>query len=73
MIQCGIRRFATTALRAAEVASRADAANPYGVQLARAQGHVNGLVGGKLCLVSISHISHKLICSQQSATLLSSN
>ncbi|KAI4157118.1 MAG: hypothetical protein L6R39_000781 [Caloplaca ligustica] len=64
MIQCGIRRFATTALRAAEVASRADAANPYGVQLARAQGHVNGLVGaiGNTPLIKLKRLSEETGC-----------
>ena len=46
MISRSIRKFATTAYRAAEVASKVDASNQYGVQLARAQGHVNGFVGG---------------------------
>ena len=30
----------------AEVSAKVDASNPYGVQLSKAQGHVNGFVGG---------------------------
>lgn len=41
-----VRRFETTAYRAAELASKVDMANQYGVQLAKAQQHVNGFVGG---------------------------
>ncbi|KAL8945255.1 MAG: hypothetical protein Q9211_000214 [Gyalolechia sp. 1 TL-2023] len=46
MISRGLRRFATTAYRTAEVASKTDASNSYGVQLSKAQGYVNGFVGG---------------------------
>ena len=41
-----VRKFATTACRAAQLATNVDAANQYRVQLAEAQGHVNGFVGG---------------------------
>ena len=47
MFSRGLRRFATTAHRMAEVSSKVDASNQYRVQLAKAQGHVNGFVGGK--------------------------
>ena len=47
MFKQSVRRFTTTALKAAEVASKADMSNQYGVQLAKAQGHVNGFVGGE--------------------------
>ena len=47
MFRHGVRRFTITAFRAAEIASKVDMANQYGVQLAKAQGHVNGFVGGK--------------------------
>ena len=40
------RRFATTAYRAAETLSQMEASNAYGIQVSKAQGHVNGLVGG---------------------------
>jgi len=46
MFRHGVRRFTTTAHKAAEYASKVDMANHYGVQLAKAQGHVNGFVGG---------------------------
>ena len=42
----GIRRFATTAYRAAELVSQVEASNAYGIKVSQAQGHVNGLVGG---------------------------
>lgn len=47
MLQRSLRRFAHTAARSAELATRTDMANAYGVQLAKAQKHVNGLVGGE--------------------------
>ena len=43
----GVRKFTTTALRAAELAQRVEAANAYGVQVSKAQKHVDGFVGGK--------------------------
>lgn len=48
MLSRSVRRFTTTVSRAAELASHVDAANQYGVQLAKVQGHVNGFVGGKI-------------------------
>ena len=56
-----MRRFATTAYRAAELATKTNMANQYGVQLAKAQGHVNGLVGGTittLLLFECPHANH---------------
>ena len=47
MFRHGMRKFTSTAYRLAEVASKVDMANQYGVQLAKAQSHVNGFVGGK--------------------------
>ena len=41
-----VRRFAATASRAAETLSQIEGSNAYGIQLSKAQGHVNGLVGG---------------------------
>lgn len=46
MLSRSVRRFTTTACRAAELASHVDAANRYRVQLAKVQGHVEGFVGG---------------------------
>lgn len=46
MFRQSIRRFTTTAHRAAETLAQMEGPNPYGIQLAKAQGHVNGLVGG---------------------------
>ena len=42
-----MRRLSTTACKAAEMASPVDTSNQYRVQLAKAQGHVNGFVGGE--------------------------
>lgn len=47
MFTKGMRRFATTAYRMAELSAKVDASNHYRVQLAKAQGHVDGFVGGK--------------------------
>lgn len=47
MISRGLRSFGTTAGKAADVASRVHSANPYGVQVAKAQRHVDGFVGGR--------------------------
>ena len=46
MFSRGVRRFATTACRAAETASQMEASNAYGIKVSKAQGQVNGLVGG---------------------------
>lgn len=46
MFRHGVQRFTTTVYRGAEYASKVEMANHYGVQLAKAQGHVNGFVGG---------------------------
>ena len=68
MFRQSLRRLATTAYRAAEVASQADMSNQYGVQLAKAQGYVNGFVGGKE--TSKHWGSVQLIVFQPLATLL---
>jgi len=67
MFRHGVRRFTITAYRAAEYASNIDMANQYGVQLAKAQGHVNGFVGGN---ATVAHESTVNLLSrlQQSAT-----
>ncbi|KAI4207431.1 MAG: hypothetical protein LQ346_000560 [Caloplaca aetnensis] len=64
MIALNVRRFVTTAYRVAGVASKADAANQYGVQLAKAQGHVNGFVGaiGNTPLIKLKKISDETGC-----------
>lgn len=54
MFRHGVRKITTTACRAAEMATQIDAANPYGVQLARAQGHVNGFVGCRYPILMVS-------------------
>ena len=46
MFRHSLRRFTTTAYRAAELATKVDAANQYGVRVSMAQKHVNGFVGG---------------------------
>ncbi|KAL9595966.1 MAG: hypothetical protein Q9219_006126 [cf. Caloplaca sp. 3 TL-2023] len=64
MIPRAFRRFATMAYRAAEVASHADASNQYGVQLAKAQGYVNGFVGaiGNTPLIRMKRLSEETGC-----------
>ena len=47
MFRQSVRTLSTTALKAAELSSKVDMSNQYGVQLAKAQGHVNGFVGGE--------------------------
>ena len=47
MFRRGIRTFATTARRAVETAAQAEAANPYGIGVSKAQGIVKGLTGGQ--------------------------
>ena len=46
MLVRSVRRFATTAFRAAETLAQMEGPNPYGIRVAKAQGHVNGFVGG---------------------------
>ena len=46
MFKLSFRRFTSTAYRAAQLATKIDMANQYGVQVAKAQGPVNGFVGG---------------------------
>ncbi|KAL8943694.1 MAG: hypothetical protein Q9216_000893 [Gyalolechia sp. 2 TL-2023] len=60
----GLRRFATTAYRTAELASKMDASNPYGVQLSKAQGYVNGFVGaiGNTPLIRMKRLSDETGC-----------
>jgi len=71
MIRHSVRRFATVAYRAAELASKVDMANQYGVQLAKAQQPVNGLVGGSRIHSNLMEIL-VLRVLQQLAILLSS-
>ncbi|MCJ1461171.1 Cysteine synthase 1 [Mycoblastus sanguinarius] len=64
MFKHGIRRLTITAYRAAEIASKVDIANQYGVHLAKAQGHVNGLVGaiGNTPLIRLKRLSDETGC-----------
>jgi hypothetical protein len=55
----GIRRFATTASKAAE--SLTETALPYHLQVSKAQGQVNGFVGG--IFFSIVNIQIALLMS----------
>ena len=48
MMLRSLRKFSTTAYKTADVASRVHSANSYGVQVAKAQRHVDGFVGGRL-------------------------
>ena len=47
MFRQSARRLTATAYKAAEIASQTYMSNRYGVQLAKAQGHVNGFLGGE--------------------------
>lgn len=69
MFRQSVRRLTTTAYKAAEVASKAELSNQYGVQLAKAQGHVNGFVGGE-GIPKFHHESIELTLFQPLATLL---
>ncbi|KAL8674862.1 MAG: hypothetical protein Q9168_000748 [Polycauliona sp. 1 TL-2023] len=64
MLSRNVRRFATTAYRAAELATKVDSSNQYGVQLAKAQGHVNGFVGaiGNTPLIRMKRLSDETGC-----------
>lgn len=46
MLKHSLRQFTSTAYKAAQLATKIDMANQYGVQVAKAQGPVNGFVGG---------------------------
>jgi len=50
MFRSGVRRFATTAVRAAENVAQMEAPNQYGIGVSKAQGVVKGLTGGSLNL-----------------------
>ncbi|KAL8858625.1 MAG: hypothetical protein Q9178_004919 [Gyalolechia marmorata] len=64
MISRRLRNFATTAYRSAELASKVDTSNHYRVQLAKAQGHVNGFVGaiGNTPLIRMKRLSDETGC-----------
>ncbi|KAL8865658.1 MAG: hypothetical protein Q9198_009219, partial [Flavoplaca austrocitrina] len=64
MLSRHVRKFATTAWRAAELATNVDAANQYRVQLAEAQGHVNGFVGaiGNTPMIRMKRLSDETGC-----------
>lgn len=48
-----VRRFVATAYKGAELASRVEASNAYGVRVSQAQSHVNGFVGGKSMFMNL--------------------
>ena len=52
MLRTSVRRFATTATRAAEALSQAESRNAYGIGVSKAQGVVKGLTGGMFELSS---------------------
>lgn len=64
MLSRSVRRFTTTACRAAELASHVDATNRYRVQLAKVQGHVEGFVGaiGNTPLIRLQRLSEETGC-----------
>ncbi|KAM0797020.1 cysteine synthase (O-acetylserine (thiol)-lyase-like protein) [Usnea florida] len=64
MLRQSVRKLSSTAHKAAEVASKVDMSNQYGVHLARAQGHVNGFVGaiGNTPLIRLKKLSDETGC-----------
>lgn len=56
MFRHSVRRFATTACKAAETAAQMEARNAYGVSVSKAQGVVNGLTECKLYSISSSSL-----------------
>lgn len=47
MFRLGIRRFTTTVCRLTETLAQMEGPNQYGIQVSKAQGFVNGFVGGR--------------------------
>ncbi|TVY20468.1 Cysteine synthase 1 [Lachnellula arida] len=64
MYRLGVRRFTTTARRAAETAAQMEAPNQYGISVSKAQGIVKGLTGaiGNTPLIRLNHISEQTGC-----------
>ncbi|KAG4030038.1 hypothetical protein MFRU_013g00620 [Monilinia fructicola] len=64
MFRLGVRRFATTAARAAENVAQMEAPNQYGIGVSKAQGVVKGLTGaiGNTPLIRLNHISDATGC-----------
>ncbi|EPE33827.1 Tryptophan synthase beta subunit-like PLP-dependent enzyme [Glarea lozoyensis ATCC 20868] len=64
MFRLGVRRFATSAVRAAETVSQKEAASVYGFNVSYAQGVVKGLTGaiGNTPLIRLNHISDATGC-----------
>ncbi|MCJ1386935.1 Cysteine synthase 1 [Xylographa soralifera] len=64
MFRQSIRRFATTASRAAETLAQMEAPNQYGIRVSKVQGHVNGLVGaiGNTPLIRMNRLSAETGC-----------
>jgi len=64
MFRLGIRRFTTTARKAAETIAQMEGPNPYGIQVSKAQGTVKGLVGaiGNTPLIRLNRLSEETGC-----------
>lgn len=64
MLKQSLRRFTFTAYRAAQLATKIDMANQYGVQVAKAQGPVDGFVGaiGNTPLIRLKRLSEETGC-----------
>ncbi|CAD6452451.1 cysteine synthase [Sclerotinia sclerotiorum 1980 UF-70] len=64
MFRLGVRRFTTTAVRAAENVAQMEAPNQYGIGVSKAQGVVKGLTGaiGNTPLIRLNHISDATGC-----------
>ncbi|RDW88234.1 hypothetical protein BP6252_00266 [Coleophoma cylindrospora] len=64
MFRTGVRRFGTTAWRAAQTAAQMEAPNQYGIGVSKVQGVVKGLTGaiGNTPLIRLNHISDATGC-----------
>lgn len=65
MFRTSIRRFATSATRAADLAVQYDAKNAYGIGISKAQGVAHGLTGGTDIEILYATVMLKLMFVQQ--------
>ncbi|KAL1959921.1 hypothetical protein VTO42DRAFT_589 [Malbranchea cinnamomea] len=65
MFRNGIRRFATTAYRSADLVAQAESRNQYGIGVSKAQGIVKGLTGaiGNTPLIRLNRLSEETGCN----------
>ncbi|KAI5306550.1 hypothetical protein KEM56_000314 [Ascosphaera pollenicola] len=65
MFRTSVRRFATSARRAADLSAQYDARNAYGIGISKAQGIAHGLTEaiGNTPLIRLNHLSEKTGCN----------